>query len=64
MVPKSIAQFSQVLVHARLVVRNGPLCVFEFPKFAEGTFASARLFATTGVTTVKGAEIRIRCPVR
>jgi 3-phosphoglycerate kinase len=26
--------------------------VFEFPKFAAGTFAIARLLATTGATTV------------
>jgi phosphoglycerate kinase len=52
--PKSIAQFGEVLKRARLVVWNGPLGVFEFPRFAEGTFALARLLATTGATTVIG----------
>jgi phosphoglycerate kinase len=52
--PKSIAQFSEVLKTAKLVVWNGPMGVFEFPKFAEGTFAIARLLATTGATTVIG----------
>jgi phosphoglycerate kinase len=52
--PKSIAQFGEVLKHARLVVWNGPMGVFEFPRFAEGTFAIARLLATTGATTVIG----------
>jgi phosphoglycerate kinase len=52
--PKSIAQFGEVLKSARLVVWNGPIGVFEFPKFAEGTFAIARLLATTGATTVIG----------
>jgi len=36
------------------VVWNGPMGVFEFPKFAEGTFAIAKLLATTGATTVIG----------
>jgi phosphoglycerate kinase len=52
--PKSIAQFGEVLRRARLVVWNGPMGVFEFPRFAEGTFAIARLLATTGATTVIG----------
>jgi phosphoglycerate kinase len=52
--PKSIGQFGEVLRHARLVVWNGPMGVFEFPTFAEGTFAIARLLATTDATTVIG----------
>jgi phosphoglycerate kinase len=52
--PKSIAEFGEVLKTAKLVVWNGPMGVFEFPKFAEGTFAIARLLATTGATTVIG----------
>jgi phosphoglycerate kinase len=52
--PKSVAKFGDVLKTAKLVVWNGPMGVFEFPKFAEGTFAIARLLATTGATTVIG----------
>jgi phosphoglycerate kinase len=52
--PKSIALFGDVLKTAKLVVWNGPMGVFEFPKFAEGTFAIAKLLATTGATTVIG----------
>ena len=52
--PKSIAQFGEVLKRARLVVWNGPMGVFEFPRFAEGTFAIARLLATTDATVVIG----------
>lgn len=52
--PKSIAAFGAVLKGAKLVVWNGPMGVFEFPKFAEGTFAIAKLLATTGATTVIG----------
>src|SRR5512137_1909277 len=46
--PKSLAAFGDVLKAAKLVVWNGPVGVFEFPKFAEGTFAIDRLLATTG----------------
>lgn len=52
--PKSIARFGEVLKAAKLVVWNGPMGVFEFPRFAEGTFAIAKLLATTGATTVIG----------
>jgi phosphoglycerate kinase len=52
--PKSIEAFGEVLTNAKLVVWNGPMGVFEFPKFAEGTFAIAKLLATTGATTVIG----------
>jgi phosphoglycerate kinase len=52
--PKSIEVFGEVLKDAKLVVWNGPMGVFEFPKFAEGTFAIAKLLATTGATTVIG----------
>jgi phosphoglycerate kinase len=52
--PKSISRFGDVLKAAKLVVWNGPMGVFEFPKFAEGTFAIAKLLATTDATTVIG----------
>src|SRR5512136_418948 len=52
--PKSVAAFGEVLKAAKLVVWNGPVGVFEFPKFAEGTFAIAKLIASTGATTVIG----------
>ncbi len=52
--PKTVALFAEALKGARLVVWNGPMGVFEFPKFAEGTFALARLLAESGATTVIG----------
>ena len=52
--PKSIDKFGEVLQAAKLVVWNGPMGVFEFPKFAEGTFAIARLLAETDATTIIG----------
>jgi phosphoglycerate kinase len=52
--PRSIAAFAEVLRTAKLVVWNGPMGVFELPRFAEGTFAIARLLAETDATTVIG----------
>jgi len=52
--PKSIEKFSAALQSVKLVVWNGPMGVFEMPKFAEGTFAIAKLLATCGGTTVIG----------
>jgi phosphoglycerate kinase len=52
--PKSLELFSKALKDAKLVVWNGPVGVFELPKFAEGTFAIAKLLAASGATTVIG----------
>ncbi len=52
--PKSIEKFGEVLKAAKLVVWNGPVGVFEMPKFSEGTFAIAKLLATCSATTVIG----------
>jgi len=52
--PKSIQAFKAALSGAKLIVWNGPMGVFEMPKFAEGTFAIAKLLAASGATTVIG----------
>ncbi|MCL5611694.1 MAG: phosphoglycerate kinase [Chloroflexi bacterium] len=52
--PKSVSEFKAALNGARLIVWNGPMGVFEMPKFAEGTFAIAKLLAESGATTVIG----------
>jgi phosphoglycerate kinase len=52
--PKTVELYGNILKAAKLVVWNGPMGVFEMPKFAEGTFAIARLLAETGATTVIG----------
>ena len=52
--PKSVEAFKKVLGNAKLIVWNGPMGVFEMPKFAEGTFAIARLLADSGAITVIG----------
>ena len=52
--PKTLELYKQALEGARLIVWNGPVGVFEMPKFAEGTFALAKLLAESGATTVIG----------
>ena len=52
--PKTLELYKSTLKGARLVVWNGPVGVFEMPKFAEGTFALASLLAGSGATTVIG----------
>ena len=52
--PKSLESFKKALQGARLIVWNGPVGVFEFPRFAEGTYALARVLAESGATTVIG----------
>ncbi len=52
--PKSLDLFGKALKGAKLVVWNGPVGVFEMPRFAEGTFAIAKLLAASGATTVIG----------
>ncbi|PKK96704.1 MAG: phosphoglycerate kinase [Tenericutes bacterium HGW-Tenericutes-3] len=40
--PRTIALFESILATAKTVVWNGPLGVFEFPRFAEGTRSVAQ----------------------
>ncbi len=52
--PKTLDLYKTTLDGAKLVVWNGPVGVFEMPKFAEGTFALAKLLAGSGAITVIG----------
>ncbi len=53
--PASIAHFSNRLAAAKTVIWNGPMGVFEFPRFAEGTFAVAQALAElSDATTIIG----------
>ncbi|HEX9118392.1 MAG TPA: phosphoglycerate kinase [Anaerolineae bacterium] len=53
--PQTIDRFAKALHGAKTVVWNGPMGVFEFPRFAVGTFAIARVLADLpGATTVIG----------
>ncbi len=53
--PATIAHFSNRLAGARTVVWNGPMGVFEFPAFAQGTVAIAEILAgLRNATTIIG----------
>jgi len=52
--PKTLAAYKAALQGAKLIVWNGPVGVFEMPRFAEGTFALAKLLAESSATTVIG----------
>ena len=43
--PETLQRFSEALSQARTVIWNGPMGVFEFPQFARGTFAVAKMLA-------------------
>ena len=52
--PKTIALFSDAVKDAGTVIWNGPMGVFEFPAFAEGTRALAKALADTDAITIVG----------
>ena len=52
--PKTVGLYEATLNAARLIVWNGPVGVFEMPKFAEGTFALAKMLAESKAVTVIG----------
>ena len=52
--PKTVERFAEAIRGAGTVVWNGPMGVFEFPAFAEGTKAVARALAESGAVTIVG----------
>jgi phosphoglycerate kinase len=52
--PRTVGLFQQRLDHARTVVWNGPMGVFEFPRFAAGTIALAAGLARSPAQTIVG----------
>jgi len=55
--PVTRAQFAEVIASSKTIVWNGPMGVFEMPKFAEGTRAVAEALAAAtgnGATTIVG----------
>jgi phosphoglycerate kinase len=51
--PKTIKSHTEIIAKARTILWNGPMGVFEDPRFAEGTFAVARAVAAA---TKNGAK--------
>jgi len=56
--PATIAHYSNYLAGAQTVIWNGPMGVFEFPVFAQGTVAIAEMLAElrTATTIVGGGD--------
>ncbi len=58
--PQTRADFADRIATARTVFWNGPMGVFEWPAFAEGTFAVARAVADCDGFTVVGGGDSVR----
>jgi len=58
--PKTRDVFAEQIAGARTVFWNGPMGVFEWPAFAEGTFAVARALADCDGFTVVGGGDSVR----
>jgi phosphoglycerate kinase len=52
--PRTVAAFGEVIARAGTVVWNGPMGVFEFDKFAKGTFAIAQAVSESAATSIIG----------
>ena len=52
--PKTVAEYAAAVRDAGTVIWNGPMGVFEFPAFAEGTRAIAKALAATDAITIIG----------
>ena len=52
--PETVKAFSEALKSAKTVIWNGPMGVFEFPNFAKGTEAIAKVLADIDGTTIIG----------
>ena len=52
--PKTIELFADAVKDAGTVIWNGPMGVFEFPAYAEGTRALAKALAETNAITIVG----------
>jgi phosphoglycerate kinase len=58
--PRTREDFARRVAGARTVFWNGPMGVFEWPPFAEGTFALARALAESDGFTVVGGGDSVR----
>ena len=52
--PLTVQLFGDVIMDAGTVVWNGPMGVFEFPRFAQGTFGVARAVANSQAVSIIG----------
>jgi len=52
--PQTVELFKKTLIEAQTILWNGPLGVYEFDRFAQGTLSIAKFLATLKATTVIG----------
>ena len=52
--PETVRHYSQIILAAKTIVWNGPMGVFENPKFAQGTFGIARAVADSKAFSIVG----------
>jgi phosphoglycerate kinase len=52
--PETVRRYAEIIKGAKTVVWNGPMGVFENPRFAKGTFAIARAVAESGAFSIVG----------
>ncbi|MCL4369332.1 MAG: phosphoglycerate kinase, partial [Chloroflexi bacterium] len=52
--PRTVEEFRAVLLPARTIFWNGPMGVFEMPRFAAGTKAIAEILSKSDAVTVVG----------
>jgi phosphoglycerate kinase len=52
--PETVKTFGKPISEARTIVWNGPMGVFEFPRFAEGTIGLAKAVARSNATSIIG----------
>jgi phosphoglycerate kinase len=52
--PETVRRYSEIIRQAKTIVWNGPMGVFENPKFAQGTFAVARAVAESHAFSIVG----------
>jgi phosphoglycerate kinase len=52
--PETVRRYSDIIRTAKTIVWNGPMGVFENPKFAQGTFAIARAVAEANAFSIVG----------
>jgi phosphoglycerate kinase len=52
--PETVGRYAGIIRKAKTIVWNGPMGVFENPKFAQGTFAIARAVAESGAFSIIG----------
>jgi phosphoglycerate kinase len=52
--PETVKHYAAILAKARTIVWNGPMGVFENPKFAQGTFGVARAVAESRAFSIVG----------